>query len=166
MWDKLEISFLFIWGKPLFLLPPKRILAGNGKLSRKHKEISLPCAAFRSTKGRFGMQGSGAPWQGMPARLNNFQPPLGAFLLTHRLRQEPKCSQLLHLETLQKWIWKFQPSFPPKICFSKNSCMYSLRSCCLKSELLFSWRSNQQVKNGCEILPCTESLYVLEIPHQ
>lgn len=30
----------------------------------------------------------------------------------------------------------------------------------------FSWRSNQQVKNGCEIPSCTRSLYVLEILHQ
>lgn len=41
MQDKLGISFLFILGKTLFLLPLKRILAENGKLSRKHKKIRL-----------------------------------------------------------------------------------------------------------------------------
>lgn len=57
-------SVVYLWEKKgLFLLLLKRILAGNAMLSRKHRDqiSSLPCAAFRSMKGGFGMQGLGAP---------------------------------------------------------------------------------------------------------
>jgi len=41
MQDKVETNFLLIWGKALFLLSLTKILAGNGKLSQKQKQISL-----------------------------------------------------------------------------------------------------------------------------
>lgn len=93
MRDKLGISCLFV-EKALILLLLKRILAGNAK----HAEIRVAACL---------VQLSGARREDLGCRdlvLHDKAEQFPAFLLTHRLTQEPQYSQLLHLETFQKWI--------------------------------------------------------------
>lgn len=162
MRDKLGTSFLFILGKALFLLPLKRILAGNGRLWKKLKEIRLAACLvqFQEQEGRIWDAGIWCSMTSYASQAEQFPAFPGSLSADTQTQSGALTFSAAPSRNLQEVDLTIPALISPRICFSKNVCRYSLRSCCLKFWLLFSWRSNQQVMNGCKILSCTEkSLY-------